>query len=55
METLANEITISQREYDQLVKDSETLQALEQCGVDNWCGYDEALALMREWAEEDDQ
>ena len=32
-------ITISKKEYDQLVKDSEFLEALRAAGVDNWEGY----------------
>lgn len=32
-------VTIPKADYDQLVKDSEFLAALEACGVDNWEGY----------------
>lgn len=28
------------------------LEALEQCGVDNWNGYGEAIELYKEWAAE---
>ena len=29
------------------------LDALEQVGVDSWEGYDEAVALYKQWIEED--
>jgi len=32
-------VTISKKEYDQLIKDSEFLDALRAAGVDNWEGY----------------
>ena len=31
-------VTISRKEYDQLQKDTDMLNALEACGVDNWEG-----------------
>ena len=46
-------VTISQREYDQLVRDSYKLAALEAGGVDNWEWYDESLKLIDEWNEEE--
>lgn len=45
-------ITISKKEYDNLQIDSNWLAALEQMGVDNWCGYEEAKYLMEEWNNE---
>lgn len=39
-------VTITQAEYDQLLADSEKLNALEQMGVDNWDGYDQAMDLL---------
>jgi len=39
-------ITISKEEYDQLVKDSNFLNALESVGVDNWEGYGEAFSFL---------
>jgi len=36
-------IEIDKEEYEQLKKDQEFLQALEECGVDNWEGYEEAI------------
>ena len=41
-------VTISRKEYDQLQKDADMLNALEACGVDNWEGYSEAHAYLRE-------
>ena len=38
-----NTVTISKKEYDQLIERSETLAALEAAGVDNWDGYDRAM------------
>lgn len=38
-------ITISQKEYNQLKKDSDWLYYLERAGVDNWDGFDYALEL----------
>lgn len=41
-------VTITRKEYDQLVKDSEWLSCLEAVGVDNWEGYDCALEMLHE-------
>lgn len=32
-------VTITKKEYDELVEDSKFLMALEAAGVDNWEGY----------------
>lgn len=37
------EVTITREEYDNLLRDSEILQALENAGVDNWEGYEFAM------------
>lgn len=39
-------IVIPKKEYDQLVKDSEFLRALEAAGVDNWDGHSFALEAL---------
>lgn len=44
-------VTISRKEYDQLQKDADMLNALEACGVDNWEGYSEAHKYLQEQAE----
>lgn len=40
-------VTISKSEYESLKEDSEKLNALECLGVDNWCGYDDAMNYLR--------
>lgn len=44
-------ITITEREYKRLQNDSDKLAALEEMGVDNWSGYDDAMRIYRENAE----
>ena len=39
-------VTITRKEYESLLKDSEVLGALEGAGVDNWQGYDYAMELL---------
>jgi hypothetical protein len=39
-------ITITLAEYQELVKASKELNVLHQMGVDNWDGYEEAIALL---------
>jgi len=41
-----NTVTISKEEYEGLLKDSETLNALRNHGVDNWDGYDDAISEL---------
>lgn len=41
-------VIISREEYDQLRRDSELLGCLEACGVDNWCGWDDAMEMFAE-------
>lgn len=40
-------VTITRKEYDGLLKDSEWLGCLEAAGVDNWQGYDDACDIYR--------
>jgi hypothetical protein len=47
-----NTITITQKEYEELRKDSRKLAALEAGGVDNWEWYGESLKEF--WEEEED-
>lgn len=42
-------ITISRKEYENLLKRDEILQALRETGVDSWTGYPEAMELLKEW------
>lgn len=39
-------VTISMIAYNRLVEDSQWLSALEQAGVDNWQGYEDAQDIM---------
>jgi len=41
-------ITITKKEYNQLVDNSRFLTCLEACGVDNWIGFDDAHDMMEE-------
>ena len=41
-------ITISKKEYEELLKDSQFLDCLQGAGVDNWQGYDDAVQMMKE-------
>ena len=47
--TVAQEMeTISKEEYESLKKDSEILDCLRACGVDNWQGWDDAMDMYHE-------
>lgn len=39
-------ITIKKDYYDRLKKAYDLLLALQECGVDNWEGYSEAIQLV---------
>lgn len=41
-------VTITRKEYDSLIEDSEFLEALRAAGVDNWEGYDFAIEILDE-------
>jgi hypothetical protein len=45
-------ITISQEEYDELIRDRKWVEALEQAGIDNWEGYAYALEIYRDELED---
>ena len=47
-------ITITKKEYDELIKDSDFLSCLESCGVDNWEGYSDARRMNKDDEDEDD-
>ena len=38
-------VTIPKEEYEKLLDDSDMLNCLESCGVDNWEGYDDAVEM----------
>ena len=49
---MKDEVTISRDEYDMLLQDSEFLNCLEACGVDNWIGYGDAYEMFEGEGEE---
>jgi len=46
-----SEVIISREELGELQKDSDLLDCLYACGVDNWSGFSEAMEMF----EEDDE
>ena len=48
-------ITISEEEYDSLLKDSILLNCLQMMGVDNWDGYDDAIEQYQEIVQEEEK
>jgi len=40
-------ITITKKEYEELLREEEKLLALEEFGVDNWLGYDDAMRSLK--------
>lgn len=51
---MEEKVTIDKKEYDELVKDSEFLQALQEAGVDNWGGYSFAVEILKSYDENGD-
>ncbi|WP_438455359.1 hypothetical protein [Vreelandella venusta] len=41
-----DQVTISRKEYDQLLAAQAMLDALKAAGVDNWSGYDDAMEML---------
>lgn len=41
-------VSITKKEYDDMIEDQQLLQALQSAGVDNWEGYDMARESMDE-------
>jgi hypothetical protein len=41
-------VTITKKEYEELLEDQKMLNALQDAGVDNWEGYDYAMELLNE-------
>ena len=41
-----SKVTIPEKEYERLKKDSLFLSALESAGVDNWSGYSHAFSFL---------
>ena len=40
--------TLTHQEYQELIRDQRELAALDAGGVDNWGGYSDAMASLRE-------
>ena len=49
---MEEQVTISKSEYHRLLKAQARLDCLEGAGVDNWCGYDEAMEYYEEMLDE---
>jgi hypothetical protein len=47
-------ITITEKEYQILLKASDLLDCLRACGVDNWNGYSDACRMSNEAFPEED-
>ena len=47
-------VTISLKDYEQLMDDSQWLAVLESAGVDNGEGFEFAMELLAEWNQEDE-
>jgi hypothetical protein len=53
-------VTITEKEYKELIEDSNFLRVLREVGVDNWEGYseavkfDEAMANYQDYYEEEE-
>ena len=48
-------ISISEEDYDSLLKDSILLNCLQMMGVDNWDGYDDAIEQYQEIVQEEEK
>lgn len=49
-----NEVVIAKTALTQLEDDSDKLDCLKACGVDNWQGYDDAMEMYREDRKEEE-
>lgn len=47
-ENTEESIIVSKKEYKELLRSEQKLNALEAAGVDNWQGYDDAMDILRE-------
>lgn len=47
------EMTKIENYLNELEEDRDLLYALQAAGVDNWCGYEEAMKICRENQEEE--
>jgi len=49
---MEEEVTISKKEYEELLENQIWVRALEAAGVDNWEGYDIAIDIFDEYKNE---
>lgn len=47
IDTAKNNVELTKRKYVQLTQDQDFLRCLEVCGVDNWSGYEYAVAMFQ--------
>lgn len=47
-------VMVSEEKHDRLIKRNQLLCSLEAAGVDNWCGWDDAVDIRNAWNEEDE-
>lgn len=48
-------VTLSQAEYEKLDADAMKFNAMRNHGVDNWCGYDDAMQEYRDYIGDNDE
>ena len=46
-------VTISKEKYEELLDVENKFSCLEAVGVDNWCGWDDAMEMYRNGEEEE--
>jgi hypothetical protein len=51
---LSTHVVVGPNRYKRLIEDQDKLNALEQYGVDNWVGYDDAMRELRAADTDDD-
>lgn len=51
---MTDNVTISRKEYEELLDSQLRLTALEDAGVDNWGYYGEAMEQYREWKKDNE-
>ena len=49
---LSNTVEISVREYEELIRCERIIEALKSVGIEDWCGYEEAMVTVNEEVED---
>lgn len=52
---MSDTVLISKKQYERLLEDSHFLRCLELAGVDNWCGYGDAIDMCFGDDDDDDE